>query len=169
MKKGRIAIVPGSFDPITVGHIDIAKRAAQMYETVYLAVMINSQKEYLFSLEERKQIAQKAFENYENIKVVSSEGMLWKLAYDLNAEAIVKGYRNKKDYDYEMKMAEFNRDHNPDAETILLECSDGLNDVSSTEVRERILHGRSFDDLLPEQVAQLVYKFIERKNISSKK
>lgn len=168
MKKGRTAIVPGSFDPITVGHIDIVKRAAQMYETVYLAVMINSQKEYLFSLEERKQIAQKAFENYENIEVISSEGMLWKLAYDLKAEAIVKGYRNETDYEYEMKMAEFNRAHNPDAKTILLECSDGLCDVSSTEVRKRILQGKALDDMLPEEVAQLVYKYIERKNISSK-
>lgn len=169
MKKGSVAIVPGSFDPITVGHIDIAKRAAEMYDTVYLAVMINSQKNYLFSLDERKHIAEKALEKIDNIKVISSEGMLWKLAYDLNADAIVKGYRNQVDYDYEMKMAEFNKAHNPDAETILLKSAEGLSNVSSTEVRERISRGISLDDLLPKEAIEIAAKYLENKNTCSKK
>ena len=101
MKDGKtVAIVPGSFDPITYGHIDIATRAAELYDKVYLAAMINDQKKYTFSIEERERIARAALCDIPNISVISSSGMLWKLAEELSADAIVKGYRNQTDYDY---------------------------------------------------------------------
>ena len=161
-KKGSVAIVPGSFDPITYGHIEIAKRAAEEYETVYLAVMVNSQKNYLFTLDERKKIAEAALAQYENIKVISSDGMLWQLAYDLGAEAIVKGYRNQTDLDYEMKMAEFNKKHNPNAKTVLLKSSEEYEDISSTLVRSRIAEGLSLDGFVPEKATELVYKYLKK-------
>ena len=104
MGDKRIAIVPGSFDPITNGHIDIVKRAAAEYDTVYLAVMINAEKKYLFNIEQRTEIARAAMRELENVKVISSEGMLWQLAQKLNADAIVKGYRNQKDLSHQLSL-----------------------------------------------------------------
>ena len=156
----RIAIVPGSFDPITYGHIDLVKRAAAEYDKVYLAVMINREKQYLFSLEQRKQIATIALEHFDNVEVISSEGMLWKLAQDLNACAIVKGFRNQSDLEYEKKMAEFNHAHNPNAETVLLEAKKDLLCVSSTVVRQRIAEGKDLSEFMPRNVEMLVRQFL---------
>lgn len=144
-----IAIVPGSFDPITYGHISLVKYAAERYDTVYLAVMINDQKQYLFSLEEREYIAKLALEDIKNAVVVSSRGMLWKLAEDLGADAIVKGYRNQTDYDYELKMAEFNLAHNPNAPTVLIKAEESLEALSSTQVRGKLRDGEAISEDLP--------------------
>ena len=150
LKKKSIAIVPGSFDPITNGHIDIVKRAAAEYEKVYLAVMINSNKKYMFTIEQRTDIAKAAVADIENVEVICSEGMLWELARDLSAVAIVKGYRNNTDLEYEKSMADYNSAHYPAATTILLKADDKLTQVSSTVVREMISAGRSLENILPE-------------------
>ncbi len=155
-----VAIVPGSFDPITYGHIDIVKRAAELYDTVYLAVMINNQKNYLFSMEERKQIALAALEGMDNVFVISYDGMLWQLAKELCADALVKGYRNDIDYEYEQKMAKFNAEHYPDASTLLLRADDALTQLSSTKVREKILHNEDISELMPLKAAELVKKIL---------
>ncbi len=155
-----IAIVPGSFDPITYGHIDIVKRAAEKYNVVYLAVMINDQKRYMFTLEQRKTIAQRAICDLPNVKVISSDGMLWELAQSLKADAIVKGYRNSTDYDYEINMAKFNSEHYPPAKTILLKANEQLINMSSTFLRERINNNESFDDCLPSAAADEVKRIL---------
>ncbi len=159
-KSPRIAIVPGSFDPITYGHIDLVQRAAAEYDKVYLAVMVNREKQYLFTLEQRTQIAQAALEGFENVEVISSEGMLWKLAEDLNACAIVKGYRNQTDLVYEEKMAEYNHAHNPYAKTVLLEARNDLLSVSSTVVREKISRKEDLSEFLPANAAKLLHRFL---------
>ena len=162
-KKG-IAIVPGSFDPITYGHIDIVKRAASEYEKVYLAVMINIEKKYTFSLEERTRIARSAVSKFKNVEVIFSDGMLWELARDLDANAIVKGYRNDTDLEYEKKMAEFNEAKYPRAKTVLLPSAPELTDVSSTVVRQKILNGDPIDSFLPEEAKIEINKILtERK------
>ena len=148
-KNKSIAIVPGSFDPITNGHIDIVKRAAEKYDKVYLAVMINPSKSYMFTISQRTDIARAAVEDIENVEVISSDGMLWELAKKLSAVAIVKGYRNDKDLEYEKNMAEFNREHYPNARTELLKADKGLCDVSSTVVRHMIEKGECLDTVLP--------------------
>ena len=163
MKDGKtIAVVPGSFDPITYGHIDIIKRAAELYDTVFVAVMINDQKKYLFSIKEREHIARLATEDIPNAEVVSSTEMLWKFAETLCADAIVKGYRNDVDYQYEQKMAEFNAEHNPNAKTVLLKASDGWEFVSSTAVREKIGRSESIDTLLPPKAAEAVKDILSK-------
>ncbi len=155
-----VAIVPGSFDPITYGHIDIIRRAAEMYDIVYVAVMINDQKKYLFSLEERERIATLAVENIKNVSVISSSGMLWRLAQELYADALVKGYRNNTDYEYEQKMAKFNFMHNPNAKTVLLQANQNLEALSSTLVREKLANGVAIDGLLPAQALDEVKKIL---------
>ncbi len=161
-KKVNIAIVPGSFDPITYGHIDIVKRAAKQYDVVYLAVMINTQKEYMFSISERKQIAMAALADIENVEVISSEGMLWELAKELSASAIVKGYRNDKDLEYEINMAEYNKQHYPNAETILLKSNPCLINVSSTAVREKIQKSEPLTGFLPEAAIAEINKILKK-------
>ncbi len=153
-----VAVVPGSFDPITNGHINIVRRAAALYDKVYLAVMINSEKSYMFSLEERKRIAERALEGIPNVSVISSEGYLWKLAEDLNAVAIVKGVRNEVDRAYELKMAEYNAERNPVAKTVLLECESGLGELNSTVVREKILKGEDISPYLPDSAVEEINK-----------
>lgn len=164
MKDGKtVAIVPGSFDPITYGHIDIAARAAELYDKVYLAVMINDQKKYTFSIEERERIARAALCDIPNISVISSSGMLWKLAVELSADAIVKGYRNQTDYDYEQNMAEFNAEKNPMAKTVLLKANEKYSDLSSTVVRERMNNGDSIDGMLPKSAIEEISAILSQR------
>lgn len=164
MKDGKtVAIVPGSFDPITYGHIDIAKRAAELYDTVFLAVMINDQKKYTFSIEERERIARAALCDIPNVSVISSSGMLWRLAEELSADAIVKGYRNNTDYEYEARMAEFNAEKNPMAKTVLLKANDQYSDLSSTAVRERMSNDDSLDGMIPKAAIDEIHAIISQR------
>lgn len=161
MKDGKtVAVVPGSFDPITFGHIDIIKRASAQYDIVYIAVMINEQKKYLFNIEERERIAREAVKNISNAVVISSTGMLWCLAKELSADAIVKGYRNQVDYDYEMKMAEYNTAHNPDAPTVLLQANNELENISSTTVRKILSEGNTLEKYVPKDVEKIIREIL---------
>ena len=160
MKEKRIAIVPGSFDPITYGHTYLVEKALESFDKVYLAVMINPAKKYMFSLDERKRIAQAALEGMDNVEVISSEGMLWELALSLDACAIVKGYRNEFDLEYEKKMAEFNEAHNPKAKTVLLEAREELCELSSTMVREIISQQQSLEKYIPDGAVREIKKIL---------
>lgn len=166
-KKERIAIVPGSFDPITHGHVNIARRAAELYDKVYLAVMINDQKKYMFTLDERKRIAEAATCDIENLEVISSEGYLFELARELSAIALVKGIRNNVDREYELKMAEFNSAHYPQAETVLLECDEELSDISSTLVREKIASGDDISHYLPTSAVNEINRILKDRAIKA--
>lgn len=134
-KKIRRAIVPGSFDPMTLGHKDILQRAASLYDEVYLGLLINPSKKYLFDLETRILIAKCAASDIPNASVVHSDGLLVELARELGCEAIVKGIRNKEDLDYEIRMARINKELAPEIETVFLPCGEGLGEISSTLVR----------------------------------
>ncbi len=141
-KRMRCAIVPGSFDPITVGHIDVLKRAAALYDKVYLALLINPDKKYLFDTEARIEIARLAIKDIPNAEVVYSDGMLYALARKLSCSAIIKGIRNETDLAYEMKMALYNRSLAPEIETLFLPCDDKLAEISSTLVRSLLSEGK---------------------------
>ena len=163
-REKTVAIVPGSFDPITNGHVDIIRRASAMYGKVYVAVMINSEKSYTFTLEERRRIAEAALRGIDGVEVISSEGYLWRLAKSLGASAIVKGVRNELDREYELKMAEYNSAHYPEAKTILLDTAEGLEGVSSTLLRERLIRGESISDLIPEAALCELERILDTKN-----
>ena len=158
----RIAIVPGSFDPITYGHVDVIRRASELYDEVVVAVMINHAKAYLFTMEQRERLVRIATASMERVRVLSSDGMLWKLAEDLGACAIVKGYRNETDYAYEMEMADYNRAHNPNAETVLLRADEKLSEVSSTVVREALKNGMDLSEYLPRAVAEEIAQILSQ-------
>ena len=164
MDKKTVAIVPGSFDPITNGHIFIIKEAAKLYDKVFVAVMINAEKQYTFTLEERKKIAVAALKDLSCVEVISSDGWLYELANFLNADAIVKGYRNEADFEYENKMAEFNRKYAPNTITVLIKSSDELTLLSSTLVREKLKNNNDIKDFLPQEAIDEIKKILsERK------
>ncbi len=157
----RIAIVPGSFDPITKGHIEIIKEAAKRYDRVYVAVMINDQKKYMFDLQQRKMLVQVSVSDIKNVSVIASEGWLWSLAKELGACAIVKGYRNDIDLEYEQKMAKFNEEKYPDGKTVLIKASVDFEKLSSTVVRQRIINKEGLEGYISDNAIKLINEFIK--------
>ena len=136
-KKERIALVPGSFDPFTVGYRAVVLKAAAAFDRVVVAVMINDQKKYMFSSEQRVNIAKLSLSDVPNVEVIYDSGMLVDLFDKVGASAIVKGIRNADDLEYENKMAKYNAEHNPRAVTLYVPADDDLACVSSTVVRSR--------------------------------
>ena len=142
-----VALIPGSYDPITLGHVNVIERAAKIADKVYVAVMNNdsakhssvlSSKTYMFSMDERFELAKRSLSHIKNVEVVSSCGMLIDLFDELSADVIIKGIRTSADLEYEMIHAKWNKEHNPRLETLFLPADDSLKSVSSTLVREYI-------------------------------
>ena len=152
----KIAIVPGSFDPMTLGHINIIERASSLFDKVYVAVMINDKKKYMFSMEQRTEIARLSLSHLENVEVIYDDGMLADLAMRLGACAIVKGIRDDKDYLYEFEMAQYNYKRNPNAQTVFLPCDEGARDISSTVVRARLDKGEDISDIVSENAIEYI-------------
>ena len=159
-----LALIPGSFDPMTVGHLDIIKRALALYDEVVVAVMVNEQKNYEHTLRERTEMAELTVAGLDRVRVISSEGLLIDLFDQLGADVIVKGIRNEKDRAYEEKMAEWNLAHNPRAVTVFLQAADDYEQVNSTRVRELVRAGESPDNLVVPAVAAYLAAVDERKS-----
>ena len=148
-------IVPGSYDPVTVGHVDIIKRAKEKYGEVYAVVFINPEKKYTFSLEDRVAMLMLATEDIDGCLVSYSTGMVIDYMRDHEIEKIVKGYRNDTDLAYERVQAEYNLAHGG-YETELLLSDPALEDVSSTRARELLAKGESTEGVLPASVAEYI-------------
>lgn len=157
------ALIPGSYHPITLGHLDIITRAARKFDRVVVAVMTNDmhryvpgvpEKKYLFSEAERLEMARLACAHLKNVEVVSATGKLIDLVDRLGADLIVKGVRNAADFAYEQEHALYNRAHNPRAETVYLPADPAFDTVSSTLARERLKAGEELSSILPESVVQ---------------
>lgn len=146
-------ICPGSFDPITWGHIDVVLRARDLFGEVVLAVGQNSAKSGMFSLEERVALAEEALAGEPGISVVSIDGLLVTVAERLGADAIVKGLRFATDFDYELQMAHMNL-HAGGVETILLPASPEFGTVSSTMMRQIASFGGDVSKFVPPNVNQ---------------
>ncbi len=151
-----LAIVPGSFDPITVGHVDVIERTAKMFDVVVVAVMLNDQKQYRFTIDQRAQLAKISCAHIPNVQVLVSEGMLVDVVRELGATAIVKGVRTVKDFRYEQEMAYYNRAQEPKAETLYLPCSPHLKRISSTLVRRLMDENKSLEGvLMPDAIRKI--------------
>ena len=138
----KIAIIPGSFDPMTLGHLSFIIKAAEMFDEVIVAVMNNSSKTGFFTLLERKEIAEKTCMELENVKVITADGMLYDVAHAIGAKYIVKGVRNAVDFEYEQNMAKANHALAPDLQTVYLPADNAFEVVSSTLVREMLGNGK---------------------------
>lgn len=148
-------IVPGSYDPVTVGHLDIIKRAAEENDEVYAVIFVNPEKEYLFSLDDRVRMLILATDGIPNVLVSYSNGLVIDYMREHGINRIVKGYRNDTDLEYERVQAEYNL-RMGGYQTELKKCREGLQTVSSSEVRKRLLSGESVDTLLPKEVAEYI-------------
>lgn len=153
------AIITGSFDPITLGHLDIIKRASLMFGEIYVGICENSEKKSLYTLEERKAMAELACEGIENVKVEIVHGLLAKFTEENGISVIVRGLRDSLDLSYEMPMAVINRSLHNNPETVFLPTKPEHSHISSSYVRELLKHGEDVSAYLPEGV----YNYIRNK------
>lgn len=154
----KLAVMPGSYDPVTLGHVDIIRRAAVLFDQVIVAAMINAEKQYCFTVEERLAFLRDAVKEIPNVTVEYSEEMLYAYVTRKGACAIVKGVRDGKDTDYEIWMAEYNRQHAPTCDTVLLPADKELTAVSSSEVKQRAKEGQDITAFVTPMVAAALKK-----------
>lgn len=145
------AVFPGSFDPITIGHYDIIMRGLTLFDEIILAIGVNSEKKYMFTLEERKSFLEKTFKNEPKIKVDTYQGLTVNFCKENNAEFILRGLRNPADFEFEKAIAHTNRKLEK-IETVFLLTSSGKSYISSSIVRDVIRHNGDYSSLVPESV-----------------
>lgn len=148
----KIAVFPGSFDPITVGHVDLVKRALPLFDKIVVAVGINSQKKYLFELDRRLNWLEEVFTHEERVEVGSFEGLTADYAKEIGAKYLLRGLRNASDFDYEKTISQLNNIIGDGLETIFLIAQPGYSHISSTIVREIIKGGGDASPFLPEEI-----------------
>jgi pantetheine-phosphate adenylyltransferase len=137
-----LALFPGSFDPFTDGHEAILRRVLPLFDKVVVAVGVNSEKHYMFSVEERMERIRRRMEDCPTVEVTSYSGMTIDLCHRLGAKAIVRGIRTAKDFEYEQTVAAVNRLQDPSIETLLLMADPEHIDISSTLEREKLTHNQ---------------------------
>ena len=151
-KERKIAIYPGSFDPITNGHIDIIKRASDLFDELIVAISNDSSKETLFTIKEREQMMSESLSGIKNIKIVSFEGLLVDFALNRNVKIIVRGLRALSDFEYEFRMAIMNRNLNNDIETTFLMTHEKYAHISSSSIKEIHFLGGCVNKFVPKPV-----------------
>lgn len=150
----KLAIYPGSFDPITLGHLNIIRRASQCFDKLVVCVMYNSAKSGIFLPEERVEFISRCVARFGNVEVDSSTGLLADYARRRDANTVVKGLRAISDYESEVAMAVINRKLNPDLETMFLASSEKYTYLSSTVVKEMARYGADLREFVPEEILE---------------
>ena len=148
-------IYPGSFDPITNGHLDIIERVSNLFDKVYVCVADNINKKTYFTAEERVLMVKEACKNFENIEVISTSSLIVAKAKELKCEAIVRGLRAVTDFEYEFQLAAGNEYLDKDIETIFLMASTGKGFISSSYIKEFQKHGVNIEELVPPIVVEM--------------
>ncbi len=148
------AIYPGSFDPLTNGHLDLIERGSKIFEELIVAILRNSEKDPLFTLPERKEMLQEMVKNYPNVRVDSFDGLLVDYAMKKNAKAVLRGIRAISDYEYELQMALMNRKLQPQLETVFMASGETYSYLSSRLVKEIFRLGGSVRGLVPDLVEE---------------
>lgn len=159
----RKAVYPGSFDPVTMGHLDIIRRAASMCEILYVAVLDNPSKHPLFTTEERVDLIRKSTGDISNLQIETFRGLLIDYAESRDAKLIVRGLRAVSDYEYELQMALANKALCPGIETIFLVANTTYSFLSSSLVKELAMHACALNDLVPEPVANALREKMMRR------
>lgn len=159
----KIAICPGSFDPVTLGHLDIIERASGLFDKVIVAVLCNSEKNPSFTVEERMDFLRLVTEGYDNVEVDSFNGLLVDYAKEKGAVAVVKGLRAVSDFEYEFQMSMINKKLYPDVETVYLNTSQDYMYLSSSVIKQIASFGGDISNFVPEIIHN---KIVDRlKNI----
>ena len=153
----RKAIFPGSFDPITLGHEDIIKRGISLFDEIVIAIGINAEKKYMFSLEERKRFIEETFKNEPKVKVITYEGLTIDLCQKVKADFILRGLRNPADFEFEKAIAHTNRKLSK-IETVFLLTAARTSYISSSIVRDVIRNNGEYEMLVPQAVRVKLHK-----------
>ncbi len=156
----KTAIYPGSFDPVTNGHLDVIKRAGSLFDHLIVGIAYNSNKQTLFSIEERLNLLKETLKDVPHVEVIYFSTLLVDFVRERKACAIIRGLRAMSDYDYECAMYQVNIEMCPEVETVFLLASSEYSFLSSTIVKEFARHGKSLDKYIPKQVRRaLLNKF----------
>lgn len=147
-----IAVFPGSFDPITLGHYDIVSRASSLFEKIVVAVGTNASKNYMFPEEQRLEWIRQAFADNSRVEVTSYSGLTVKYCKDIGATHILRGLRNPADFEFEKAVAQTNRKLEPELDTIFLLTASGLSSISSSIVRDVMRNDGDYTQFVPQAV-----------------
>lgn len=157
------AICPGSFDPVTLGHLDIIKRASLLFEKVIVAVMVNPAKKAAFTSEERVELLRRALPDLPNVEIMSFNGLLVDFAYSQNANVILKGLRAVSDFEYEFQMALANKKLGNDIETVFLPTNSENMFLSSSVVKQIASFGGDISPFVPEVICEDIRKRLNQR------
>lgn len=157
------AVYPGSFDPVTFGHLDIITRSAKLVDELIIGVLVNNAKSPLFSVEERVKILEKTVENIPNVKVIPFEGLLVEFVRKMEAQMVVRGLRAITDFEYELQMAQTNHKLEPELETIFLTTSLEYSYLSSSTVKEVAAFGGDISQFVPHIVIERMQEKMDKK------
>jgi len=159
----KIGVYPGSFDPVTNGHLDIIERASKIFDKLIVAVLVNPNKTPVFDIEERVELLKETTEHLPNVEVKAFKGLLIDFMKQENAKVIVKGLRAVSDFEYEFQMALLNKKLEPSIETIFMMTNSKYSYLSSSMVKEVARFGGCIEDLVPEKIAKKVMKKLNKK------
>lgn len=162
MRRG---IYPGSFDPVTNGHLDIIERSSKMVDELFVAVLQNKAKSSLFSVEERVRMLSEVTKHLPNVKIISFEGLLIDLAKRLDAKIIIRGLRAITDFEYELQMAQTNHKLAPEVETVFLTTSLDYSFLSSTTVKEVASFGGDISQFVPDVIEEKIKEKQKEKGV----
>ena len=152
--QGRLAIFPGSFDPLTNGHVDIISRGAKLFDRIVVAILVNAEKAPLFSMDERVEIAREVFKPHATVEVDTFDGLLVDYVERKQAQVIVRGLRAVSDFEFEFQMALMNRRLKPEIETVFMMPAEQYTYISSRLIKEVFALGGRVHGLVPELVEQ---------------
>jgi pantetheine-phosphate adenylyltransferase len=152
----KIALFPGSFDPVTKAHVDIVKRSVNLFDKVYIGIGVNSTKQGLLSVEKREQLLRAVFETDQRIHIVAYEGLTVNFCKSIGAAYMIRGIRTVSDFEYEKAIAQMNHSLEPEIESIFIVSKPGYSSISSTIVREIMRYGGDVSQFIPKEALPLL-------------
>lgn len=158
----KTAVYPGSFDPVTNGHLDIIRRSAKVFDEVIVGVLVNPHKKGLFDIEERVELIQRVVKDIPNVKVESFSGLLIHFMRNKGAKVIIKGLRAVSDFEYEFQMSLMNSKLDPNIETVFMMTSAKNSFLSSSSVKQVAMFGGCIKDLVPDEIIPDIMKKVNR-------
>ena len=166
MSDNSTVLIPGSFDPLTLGHYDVVMRARALFGRIYVVSFVNSEKSGFFTPDERLEILRSAFSDFPEIVTDISSGMVSDYAESVGAGFVLKGVRSPGDFEYEFSLAEIERRLCPGIETVMLPSRPEFSHISSTFVRELLKYGKSLEGSVPENALDTVREIMKRKELN---
>lgn len=155
----RIGVYPGSFDPVTLGHLDIIERASRLFDKVIVAVLKNGSKSPLFTVEQRVEMLRKACSSFPNVEVLSFNGLLVDFVRQQQATVVIRGLRAVTDFEYELQLAQVNRTLYPGMETVFLTASEQYSFISSTIVKDVLMNNGDVSHFVPASVLDMIHQY----------